>query len=62
MAKWEKYRMVTPSMDVIMGFQARKYAIEEAEERAEKHPIKLYSRKLDGNWLLLFDSEKGGEL
>lgn len=60
--KWEKYRMVTPGMDVTMGFQSRNYAIEEAEARAEKVPVKLYSKGFNGEWVLIFDSEKGGEL
>ena len=60
--KWGKYRLVTPGMDVTIGFQSRKYAIEDAEARAEKVPVKLYSKGLNGEWLLIFDSEKGGEL
>ncbi len=60
--KWKEYRMVTPGMDITIGFQSRKYAIEEAEARAEKVPVKLYSKGLNGEWILIFDSGKGGEL
>lgn len=60
--KWKTYRLVTPGMDVTMGFQSRKFAIEEAEARAEKVPVQLYSKGLNGEWILIFDSEKGGEL
>lgn len=60
--KWKIYRLVTPGMDVTVGFQSRKFAIEEAEARAEKVPVQLYSKGSNGKWKLIFDSEKGGEL
>lgn len=60
--KWETYRLVTPGMDVKVVFQSRKFAIEDAEARAEKVPVQLYSKGLNGEWILIFDSEKGGEL
>lgn len=60
--KWETYRLVTPGMDVTVGFQSRKFAIEDAEARSEKIPVQLYSKGLNGEWILIFDSEKGGEL
>lgn len=60
--KWKTYRLVTPGVDVTVGVQSRKYAIEETKKLAEKVPVQLYSKGLNGEWILIFDSEKGGEL
>lgn len=61
MAKWVKYRLVTPGMDVTIGYQTRETALEDVKERAKHHPVKLYERNLSKGWTLIFDSEKGGE-
>ncbi len=52
------YRLVTSGFDVTVRFESREAALEEAKKRAAYHPIKLYSKGLNGDWVLFFDSER----
>lgn len=55
-----KYRIVTPKMDIKIPFASQDDALKEAEARATYCSLQLYALKLDGEWQLIFDSEKGG--
>lgn len=57
----KQYRLVTSGFDVTMSFESREAALEEAKKRAAYHPTKLYSKGLNGECILIFDSEKGGK-
>ena len=54
--------MVTPAMDIRVPFASQENALKEAEARATYCSLRLYVLKIDGEWLLIFDSEKGGEV
>lgn len=54
--------MVTPAMDIRVPFASQKDALKEAEARAKYCSLRLYVLKIDGEWLLIFDSEKGGNV
>lgn len=62
MTKLTKYRIVTPTMDIVVPFPSQKDALKDAEARAKYWPLQLYVLKRDGEWLLIFDSEKGDEV
>lgn len=64
MARRTKYRMVTPPhMDVTLcHFKSQDEAVDEAKRRGAYHRTMLYVLKIDGEWLLIFDSEKGGNV
>ena len=61
-ANISKYRLVTPGMDVTVGYESRVAALEEAGKRAAHHPVKLYVSNLSGGWTMLFNTEMGGEI
>ena len=54
--------MVTPTMDIRVPFVSQDDALKEAEARAKYCSLRLYVLKIDGEWLLIFDSEKGGNV
>ena len=62
MTRLTKYRMVTPTMDIRVPFASQDDALKEAEARAKYCSLRLYVLKTDGEWLLIFDSEKGGNV
>ena len=62
MVRLTKYRIVTPTMDITVPFASQDDALKEAEARATYCSLKLYVLKIDGEWLLIFDTEKGGNV
>ncbi len=54
--------MVTPAMDITLPFKSQEDALKEAKARAAYCSLLLYVLKNDGECLLIFDSEKGGNV
>lgn len=62
MTKLSNYRIVTPSIDIVVPFASQDDAMKEAEARATYCSLQLYVHEHSGEWLLIFDTEKGGEV
>lgn len=62
MARLSNYRIVTPTMDITVPFASQDDAVKEAEARATYCSLQLYVQQRDGEWLLIFDTGKGGEV
>lgn len=57
-----KYRMITLAMDITRPFASQVDALREAEARAAYHPVQLFVMANGGEWRLIFDREKGGNV